>query len=55
MRIKNNVGEAEQQWVKAGTDKPASNGSVSITQMIIAFMLCIFVGMYLNKVPAVDM
>ena len=51
--IKNDRGAADSQWVKAGTDKPASTGAVSMIQLILAFIICVFLGMYLNKGPAV--
>lgn len=47
--MKSAGGSNEGQWVNAKTKKPTSSGAVSMVQLVLAFLICVFLGMHLNK------
>ena len=53
--MKSSGGTNEGQWVNAKTKKPTSSGAVSMVQLVLAFLICVFLGMHLNKSAVLTM
>ena len=53
--MKSSGGSNEGQWVNAKTKKPTSSGAVSMVQLVLAFLICVFLGMHLNKSAVLTM